>query len=155
MTAKTLRGSLEDHSRTKYSNQGPVKRSLPGRPTQAPARGSCREETRPRQEERSLPGRPTTTLQETCRDAPHVPARSGERQASGRDKTTTPTRYLPGTSCHSIPTLQCTRPRVAARLSEGRVAGACAARGTRWQAEMKRRPSWQTVALLTVTFCTV
>ena len=166
MTAKTLSGSLEEHSRTKYSNQGPGKRSLPGRPTKAPARGACREgQPRPRQEDlagkrqgpgkRSLPGRPTTALQETCRDAPHVPARSGERQASGLDKTTTPTRYLPGASCHSIPALQRTRPRVAMRLSQGRVAGACAARGTRWQAEMKRRPSWQTVALLTVTFCTV
>ena len=123
------------------------------------------EETRPRQEDlagkrqgpgkRSLPGRPTTALRETCRDAPHVPARSGERQASGLDKTTTPTRYSPGARCHSVPTLQRTHPRVAMRLPQGRVAGACAARGTRWQAEMKRKPSWQTVAFLTVTFCTI
>jgi len=52
VTARTLRGSLEDHSRTKYSNQGPGKRSLPGRPTKAPARGACREgQPRPRQED--------------------------------------------------------------------------------------------------------
>ena len=70
------------------------------------ARGACQEgQPRPRQEDlagkrqgpskRSLPGRPTTALQETCRDAPRVPARPGERQASERDKTTTAARRLP------------------------------------------------------------
>ena len=44
---------------------------------------------------RSLPGRPTKAFQGTCRDAPRVPARPGERQASGRDKTTAAARRLP------------------------------------------------------------
>ena len=56
---------------------------------------------------RSLPGRPTEASQGTCRDAPRVPARPGERQASGRDKTTT------AASGHSVPTLQRIHQRVA------------------------------------------
>ena len=78
---------------------------------------------------RSLPGRPTTALQETCRDAPHVPARSGERQAAGLDKMTTPTRYSPGARCHSVPTLQRTHPRVAMRLPQGARGGSLCSQG--------------------------
>ena len=63
---------LWSHSRTKYPTKTPQD---PGK--------------------RSLPGRPTKASQGTCRDAPRVPARPGERQASGRDKTTTAARRLP------------------------------------------------------------
>ena len=42
-----------------------------------------------------LPGRPIKASQGTCRDAPRAPARPGERQAPGRDKTTTAARRLP------------------------------------------------------------
>src|SRR3954465_14221832 len=90
------------HSRTKYLSQDtrprqeelagkatrrkqdPSKRSLPGRPLEAQDPGK-----------RSLPGRPTKARQETCRDAPRVLARPGERQAPERDKTSTAARRLP------------------------------------------------------------
>ena len=145
----------------------------------APTRGACREgQPRPRQEElarkanpgpgkRSLPGRDKTPAREACRgghsrhtkkacrDAPCVPARSGERQASGCDKTMAAARSL----LRETPTA-CPRSNSPANVSlwdspRAHVAGGRAARGTWWQAEMKRRSSWQTVALLTVTFCTV
>src|SRR3954466_12827560 len=64
--------------------QGPDKRSLPGRPLEAQDPGK-----------RSLPGRPTKARQETCCDASRVPARPGERQAPGLDKTSTVARRLP------------------------------------------------------------
>ena len=64
------------------ANQGPGKRSLPGRPTKAPARGACRE------------GHSRHT-KKACRDAPRIPARPGERQASGPDKTMAAARRLP------------------------------------------------------------
>ena len=133
------------------ANQVPGKRSLPGGPTKAPARGSCREETRPRQEE--LAGKATQGIpRKACRDAPCVPARSGERQASGRDKTTAAAGSLP----RETPTA-CPRSSSPANVSlwdspRAHVAGGRAARGTWWQAEMKRSPSWQMVALLTVNF---
>ena len=71
----------------------------------APARGACREGqprhkskvSKPRRQgpgKRSLPGRPTKASQGVCRDAPRIPARPGERQASGHDKTTTTARHL-------------------------------------------------------------
>ena len=95
--------------------------------TKAPARGACREgQPRPRQEElagkadpgpdkRILPGRDKTPargacreghsrrIKKACRDAPCVPARSGERQASGRDKTTAAARSLPRETPTSCP----------------------------------------------------
>src|SRR3954471_2893916 len=63
--------------------QGPGKRSLPGRPLEAQGPGK-----------RSLLGRPTKARQETCYDAPCVPARTGEQQAPGRDKASTAARRL-------------------------------------------------------------
>src|SRR3954451_4950272 len=64
--------------------QGPSKRSLPGRPLEAQGPGK-----------RSLPGRPTRARQETCCDAPRVTARTAEQQAPGRDKASTAARRLP------------------------------------------------------------
>src|SRR4051812_15970741 len=64
--------------------QGPGKRSLPGRPLEAQGPGK-----------RSLLGGPTEARQDPCRDAPRVPARTGERQAPGRDKAPTAARRLP------------------------------------------------------------
>ena len=104
---------------------------------------------------RSLPGRPTKASQGTCRDAPRVPARPGERQASGRDKTTTAARRLPRQSYHFAPALQRIDRRVALRPSQARVARGCAASGARWQATLTRLPSWRAVASLTVPFCTI
>jgi len=123
------------------TNQGPGKRSLPGR-DKTPARGACRE------------GHSRHT-KKACRDAPCVPARTGERQASRRDKTTTAARSMP----RETPT-SCPRSSSPANVSlwdspRAHVAGGRATRGTWWQTEMKRSPSWQTVALLTVTFCSV
>ena len=74
---------------SKSRRQDPRKRSLPGRPTKA------RHLRRQDPGKRSLPGRPTKASQGTCRDAPRVPARPGERQAPGRDKTTTAAKRLP------------------------------------------------------------
>src|SRR3954471_24136545 len=69
---------------TARREQGPGKRSLPGLPLEAQDPGK-----------RSLPGRPTKARQEPCRDAPRASARPGERQAPGRDKTSTTARSLP------------------------------------------------------------
>ena len=91
-------------------------------------------------DKRSLPGRPTKAFRGTCRDAPRVPARPGERQAPRRDKLTT------AASFHSVPTLQLIHPRVALGPSQAHVAGGCAARGTWWQAAMTWPPSWRTEA---------
>ena len=101
---------------------------------------------------RSLPGRPTKASQGTCRDAPRVLARPDERQASGRDKTTTAARRLPRQSYHPVPALQHIHQRVALGPFQARVAGGCAASGARWQAALTRLPSWQAVASLTVPF---
>ena len=123
------------------ANQGPGKGSLPGR-DETPARGACREDH-------------ARHTKKACRDAPCAPARSGEQQASGSDKTTAAARSL----LRETPTA-CPRSSSPANVSlwdspRAHVAGGRAARGTWWQAEMKRSPSWQMVALLTVTFCTV
>ena len=104
---------------------------------------------------RSLPGRPTKASQGTCRDTPRVPARPGERQASGRDKTTTAARRLPWQAA----TL-CPRSSASTNVSpwgpfQARVAEGCAASGKRWHAMLARSPSWRTVAPLTVLFYTV
>ena len=96
------------------------------REDKAPAREACREGQDPGK--RSLPGRPTKALQETCRDAPRVPARPGERQACGCDKTATAARRLPRRSHHSAPTLQRIRRRVAAGSLLVHVADSCAAK---------------------------
>ena len=77
---------------------------------------------------RSLPGRPTKISQGTCRDAPRVPARPGERQASGSDKTTTAARRLPRRSHHPVPMIQRIRRRVATGSFQAHVAGGCAAK---------------------------
>ena len=85
---------------------------------------------RQRPDKRSLPGRPTKAFQGTCCDAPRVPARPGERQASGRDKTMAAAGY------HTVPTLQNIHQRVAlgafpgargGRLCSQRCAVACEA----------------------------
>ena len=104
---------------------------------------------------RSLPGRPTKASQGTCRDAPCVPARPGERQASGRDKTTTAARRLPRQATTLYP-----RSSTSTNVSlwgpfQARVAEGCAASGARWHAELTRLPSWRAVASLTVPSCTV
>ena len=104
MTAKTLRGSLEDHSRTKYSNQGPGKRSLPGRPTQAPARGACREETRPRQEE--LAGKATQGIPRKL-----AATRPASRQDPASDKLPDATRRrLRQGACRGKPPVRARAP---------------------------------------------
>src|SRR3954468_19035847 len=80
---------------------GPSKNKVFRPRHKAPARGACREghpkEARPRQEE--LAGRAARSTrprqeelagkanQGTCRGTPRVPARPGERQAPGPDKT--------------------------------------------------------------------
>src|SRR3954466_6217130 len=128
------------HSITKYSSQGtrprqeelagkatrrkqgPGKRSLPGRPFKAQDPGK-----------RSLPGRPTKAFQETCRDAPRVPARPGERQAPGRDKTSTAARRLPRQATTPRPALQLIHQRVALGPFQAYVARGCAARGMQWR----------------------
>src|SRR4051812_9826668 len=125
----------------KPRRQVPGKRSLPGRPLKAQDPGK-----------RSLPGRPTKASQETCRDAPRVPARPGERQAPGRDKTTTAARHFAAASNHSVPVLQHTHLHVALGPFQAYMAGGCAARGTLWQAALTRSPSWREVASLTVPF---
>ena len=81
----------------------------------APARGACRE------------GQPSH-FQETCRDAPRVPASPDERQAFERDKTTTAARRLPRRSHHSVPTLQHIRRRAAVGPFQEHVLGSCAAK---------------------------
>ena len=129
MTARTLRGSLEYHSRTKYSNQGPGKRSLPGRPTKA--------------------------FQGTCRDAPRVPARPGGRQASGRDKTTAAARRLPRQATTLYPRSSTSTNVSLWGPFQARMAEGCAASGARWHAKLTRLPSWRAVAPLTVPFYTV
>ena len=40
VAAKTLRGYFEDHSRTKYSKQGPGKEELAGKANQGPGKRS-------------------------------------------------------------------------------------------------------------------
>src|SRR4051812_44283398 len=107
----------------KPRRQVPGKRSLPGRPLKAQD-----------PDKRSLPGRPTKAFQGTCRDAPRVLARPGERQAPGRDKTTTAARRLPRQATTPQPALQLTHQRVALGPFQAYVAGGCAARGMRWQA---------------------
>ena len=88
VTARTLRGPLKDLSRTKYSSQGPDKRSLSGRPTKAPARGAYREETRPRQEE--LAGKTTQDIPRKLAATRHAP-----RQDPASDKLPEATRRWP------------------------------------------------------------
>ena len=117
MTARTLRGSLEDHSRSKYSNQSPGKRSLPGRPIKDPARGACWEgQPRPRQEDlagkrqdpgkRSLPGRPLKAYQEKL--AATCPA---SRQDPASDKLPDATRRRPRQgACRGKPPLRACAP---------------------------------------------
>ena len=104
-------------------------------------------ETRPRQEE--LAGKANRGISRNLPRAPRVPARPGERQASGRDKTTAAASY------HSVPTLQHIHQHVALGSFQARVARGCAASGARWQATLTRLPSCRAVAPLTVTFCTV
>ena len=139
MTAKVLRGSFgaiqEQSIQAKETrprqeelagkaNQGPGKRSLPGR-DETPARGACRE------------GHSRHT-KKACRDVPCVPARSGERQASGRDKTTAEARSLP----RETPTA-CPRSSSPTNVSlwdspRAHVAGGRAARGTWWQGDEEK-----------------
>ena len=138
---KVLKSRPRQEELAGKANQGPGKRSLPGR-DKTLARGACRE------------GHSRHT-KKACRDAPCVPARPGEQQAPKHDKTTTAARSLP----RETPT-SCPRSSTPANVSlwdspRAHVAGGRAARGTWWQAEMKRSPSWQMVAFLTVTFCTV
>ena len=131
---------------SKPRRQDPGKRSLLGRPTKA------RRLRRQDPGKRSLPGRPTKASQGTCHDAPHVPARPGERQAPGCDKTTTAARRLPRQSYHSVPALQYIHQRVALGPFQAYMAGGCASRGARCQAALTRSPSWRAVASLTVPF---
>src|SRR4051812_41831825 len=132
--------SFLGHSRTKYlrqdtrprqeelagtatrREQGPGKRSLPGRPLEAQDPGK-----------RSMPGRPTKARQETCRGAPRVPARPGERQAPGRDKTSTAARRLPRQVTTPYLRSSSSTPRVAPGPFKAYVARGCATRGVRWQ----------------------
>ena len=132
----------------KLRRQDPGKRSLPGRPIKA-HQGTCRDAplrsgkaARPRQEE--LAGK---TNQGT--------SKPGERQASGPDKIAAAARHLPWQAA----TL---RPRSSASTNvslwgppRARVAGGCAASSAQRHAKLTRSPSWQTMAPLTVLFCTV
>ena len=140
----------------KPRRQGPGKRSLPGRPIKA-AQGTCHDAPRtPARRQgpgkRSLPGRPTKASQGTCHDTPRVPARPGERQASGRGKTTTVARRLPRQAATLYP-----RSSTSTNVSpwgpfQARVARGCVASGVRWHAKLTRLPSWRVVAPLTVPF---
>ena len=114
------------------ANQG-IPRNLPRRATR-PGKA-----TRPRQEE--LAGKTNQGI-----------SGPGERQASGRDKTTTAARRLPRQA-----TTLCPHSSTSVNVSlwgpfQARVAGGCAASGARWHA---RLPSWQAVAPLMAPFCTV
>ena len=152
MTAKVLRGSfgaIQEQSIQTKTPQDLGKRSLPGRPTKA------RRLRRQDPSKRSLPGRPPKASQGTSRGAPRAPARPGERQAPGRDKTTTGTRRLPPQTTTLYP-----RSNTSTNVSlwgpfQAHVAGGCAANGARWHAKLTRLPSWRAVASLTVPFCTV
>ena len=166
MTSRTLRGSLEDHSRTKYSNQGPGKRSLPGRPTKAPSRGACRAgQPRPRQEDlagkrqdpgkRSLPGRPLKAYQESLPRRALRPDKIRRATSFRTRQDNDRSKALAAANYHSVPALQHIHQRVALGPFQARVARGCAASGARWQAALTRLPSWQAVAPLTVPFCTV
>ena len=104
---------------------------------------------------RRLPGRPTEASQGTCRDAPRVPARPNERQASGCDKTTTAARHLQRQAATLCPRSSASTNVSPWRPFQARVAEGCAASGARWHATLTRSPSWRTVAPLTVLFCTV
>ena len=139
MTAKVLRGSfgaIQEQSIQTKTPQDPGKRSLPGRPTKA------RRLRRQDPGKRSLPGRPPKASQGTCRGAPRIPARPGERQAPGRDKTTTAARRLPRQA-----TTLCPRSSTSTNVSLWDPS-----RRTWWQAALTRLPSWRAVASLTVPF---
>src|SRR3954471_7003693 len=122
--------------------QGPGKRSLPGRPSQiieTPASGVCREGR----------SRLKITSQEARLGAICAPAGPGERQASEPGKPPGPARSsprqgtCPGELC-CVPALQLIEPRVALGPFQGRVAGGCAARGTRWHSSVVKPSPWQT-----------
>ena len=92
MTAKVLRGSfgaIQEQS-IQAKETRPRQEELAGKANQDPGK-------------RSLPGRPLKAFQETCRDAPRVPTRPGERQAPEHDKTTTAARSLPRETPASCP----------------------------------------------------
>ena len=84
----------------KSEDQGPGKRSLPGRRTRLKVITLAQDPGK-----RSLPGRPRNTYLKRCLGASCAPAGPGERQASGPGKITTPTRCLPGkpTLCARAP----------------------------------------------------
>ena len=89
---------------SKPRRQGPGKRSLPGRPTQAPARGSCWEETRPRQEE--LAGKATQGIPRKL-----AATRPASRQGPVSDKLPNTTRRRPRQgACHGKPPLRARAP---------------------------------------------
>ena len=149
MTAKVLRGSfgaIQEQSIKTKTPQDPGKRSLPGRPTKA------RRLRRQDPGKRSLPRRPPKASQGTCRGAPRVPARPGERQASGRDKTTAAARRLPWQATTLYPRFSTSTNVSLWGPFQVRVAGGCAASGARWHAKLTRLPSWRAVAPLTVLF---
>ena len=108
------------------------------------------EKTRPRQEE--LAGKAN---QGTFRDAPRVPARPGERQASGPDKTTAAARRLPRQATTLYPHSSTSTNVSPWGPFQARVARGCAASGARWHAKLTRLPTWRAVAPLTVPFYTV
>ena len=99
--------------------------------------------------------RPRPRQEELAGKANQGISRPGERQASGRDKTTTASRRLPWQVTTLYP-----RSSTSTNVSpwgpfQARVARGCAASGARWHAKLTRLPSWRAVAPLTVPFHTV
>src|SRR3954470_19482979 len=135
--------------------QGPGKRSLPGRPSQSietPASGVCRE-GRSRlkvtsltqdPDKRSLPGRLEDYI---TGDTPRRYMRPGGARGAasslarqGQD----PGKALAGESCAVCPRSSSSNHASRWGLFQGRVAGGCAAWGTRWHYTVVKPSPWQT-----------
>ena len=123
----------------KTEDRDPGKWSLPGRLHQAQ---DYHINARPWQEE--LAGK--TRRQHLRR---HASAHLAPRQDPGSDKLPGPARSRPRQgvcrgSLRCVPALQLIGPRVALGPIQGRVAGGCAAWGTRWHSAVVKPSPWQT-----------
>ena len=123
----------------KSEDQGPGKRSLPGRPHQAQGYHFS---TRPWQEE--LAGKAKEHIPQEMSRRIMRPGRTRRATSFRARQDCDPGKVLAGGSSRCVPALQLIWPRVALGPFQGHVADGCAAWGTRWQATVTRLPPWRT-----------